>query len=485
MYELKYLQKIRNNENVPLLLPKGYEFVGPTPFRHQIITMLYGLTYKDLAIFSTMGTGKTAASLYIMRYWIQAGEVGKTLVVCPSSVLGNWRTETHLFTEHKAIVLHHSNRDERLKLFKEKAQVFIINYEGTFRYLKQILRLDYDMVIFDESSRISNPDAKQTKACMEIAGHAKYRCLLNGTPIANKPLDLWSQMYCLDFGDSLGKSFRSYRRAYFATIKMKNPTGQYFSIYKVRNKVAMDDIAQRIAKKSIRYTKEECIKDMPEKLYQVRTLELPKESRKLYEEMYNNAKLEIAKLGQNISAWIVLTKFVKATQITSGYVKTDEGNYLKLKTNPKLDELRYLLEEIVPNEAIVIWCKYLFSISIIEKMLEKMGINYLVIKGDVKDKSGVAKIFQETTIEDIPVMVGQIQAGGIGLNLHKATVEVFYENCWRLLDRQQAEDRCHRLGTKKNVTIVDMVMSNTIDEEILKAIRKKEEIANYILKNVR
>jgi len=266
---------------------------------------------------------------------------------------------------------------------------------------------------------------------------------------------------------------------------MKNPTGQYFSIYKVRNKVAMDDIAQRIAKKSIRYTKEECIKDMPEKLYQVRTLELPKESRKLYEEMYNNAKLEIAKLGQNISAWIVLTKFVKATQITSGYVKTDEGNYLKLKTNPKLDELRYLLEEIVPNEAIVIWCKYLFSISIIEKMLEKMGINYLVIKGDVKDKSGVAKIFQETTIEDIPVMVGQIQAGGIGLNLHKATVEVFYENCWRLLDRQQAEDRCHRLGTKKNVTIVDMVMSNTIDEEILKAIRKKEEIANYILKNVR
>jgi len=485
MYELKYLQKIRDNENVPLLIPKGFKFIGPAPFRHQIVTMLFGLAYNDLAIFSTMGTGKTAASLFIARYRIQAGEIDKVLVVCPSSVLGNWKNEVDTFTEHSAIILHHSNRGTRLNLFTKKAQVFIINYEGTFRFLKQILKLDYGMVIFDESSRISNPKAKQTQACMEIAGHSKYRILLNGTPVANKPLDLWSQMYCLDFGDSLGKDFKIYRSSYFSTIKMKNTTGQYFSVYKIRNKASLDIISSKIAKKSIRYTKEECIKDLPEKLYQTRTLELPLENRKLYEQMYDNARLEISKLAQNISAHILLTKFIKALQICSGYVKTDEGNFIKLKKNPKLDELKNLIEEIVPNDAIVVWCKHLFTIDLIEKMLTNMGLNYLVIRGAVKDKSGVANLFQTSSIEDIPILIGQIQSGGIGLNLHKASYEIFVENAYRLLDREQAEDRCHRIGSKKNVTIIDLVVKNSIDEQIIKAIKQKQEIANYILKNVR
>ena len=485
MYGLKYLNKIRNNEKVPLLIPKGYEFIGPPPFRHQIVTLLYAIYFRDLAILHTMGVGKTAASLFISRYWLQAGKAESVLVVCPSSVLGNWQNEISMFTEYTSVVLHHSNRDERLKLFKQPDVFKIINYEATFRYLKQLLKLNSDIVIFDESSRISNPKAKQTQACIEIAGHSKYRYILNGTPISNKPLDLWSQFYVLDFGDTLGESFNTYRRAYFASIKMKNKSGQYFSMYKIRNRAAMDSVSERIAKKSIRFTKEECIKDLPEKTYQTRLLELPKESRKLYNEMYENAKLEIAKLGQNVSAQIMLTKFVKALQITSGYLKTDEGNYLKLKTNPKLLELRNLIEEIVPNDAIVIWCKYLFSISLIERMLKDMGLDYLVIRGDVKDKSGVAKLFQETSIIDIPILIGQIRSGGIGLNLHKASYEIFYENEYRLLDREQAEDRCHRIGSKKAVTIIDLVVRDSIDEQILAAIHKKQTIAEYILKNVR
>jgi SNF2 family DNA or RNA helicase len=366
-------------------------------------------------------------------------------------------------------------------MFKLDADFYIINFEATFRFLKQIVKLAPDIVIYDESSRISNPQTKQTKACIEIGGHAKYRLLLNGTPIANKPLDLWSQMYCLDFGDTLGSNFKSYRRAFFATIRMRNSSGKYFSIYRVRNKAAMDTISKRLASKSIRYTKEECIKDLPEKLYQVRTLELSKGSRQLYDEMYDNAKLEITKLGQNISAFIMLTKFVKAIQITSGYLKTDEGNYLKLKTNPKLAELQGLIEEIVPDDAIVIWCKYLFSISLIEKLLRDMGLNYLVIRGDVEDKSAVAETFQNSSIEDIPILIGQIRSGGVGLNLHKASYEIFYENEWRLLDREQAEDRCHRIGSKKNVTIIDLLMKNTIDEQIVRAIKQKKEVADYII----
>jgi SNF2 family DNA or RNA helicase len=432
-----------------------------------------------------MGTGKTRSAIDICRFRFQTGEAKKVLVVVPTSVLGNWKDEVDKFSECSGVVLHHPNRDERIKLFSTNADFYFVNYEATLWYLKHILKLNADIVIFDESSRISNPKAKQTKACMEIAGRAKYRMLLNGTPISNKPLDLWSQFYCLDFGDTLGASFTMYRRMYFATIKMKNKYGRYFSVYKVSNRDSLKEIARKISRKSIRYTKEECVKDLPEKTFQRRVLELSPSSRALYTEMYKHAILEISKMQQNISARIMLTKFVKALQITSGYVKTDEGNFIKLKKNPKLRELKFLIEEIVPADAMIIWCKYLYTIELIEKMLDQMNLDYLTIKGDVKDKSAVAKLFQNTTRVEIPILIGQIRSGGIGLNLHKASFEAFVENEWRLLDREQAVDRCHRIGQTRPVTVIDLVMRDTIDEQILEAIQDKQEIADYILQRVK
>jgi SNF2 family DNA or RNA helicase len=485
IYDLKYLKKIRHGGDVPLKVPVGFDFVGLPPFPHQVVTLIYGLYHNDLAIFSTMGTGKSRSSIDICRHRLQNGEANKILVVAPTSVLGNWKDEVEKFSEYNAVVLHHPNREHRIKLFKSNTEFYIINYEATLYFLKYILKLDADIVIFDESSRISNPKAKQTKACTEIAGHTKYRLILNGTPVSNKPLDLWSQFYALDFGDTLGDSFAIYKRIYFKGIKMKSRQGKYFSVYKVRNDVAMEDIAKRISTKSIRYTKEECVRDLPEKTFQRRLLELPTSSRILYNEMYENAKLEIARMKQNISAHIMLTKFVKALQITSGYIKTDEGNFIRLKKNPKLRELKLLLEEIVPEDACIIWCKYLYTIELVERMLDKMGIDHLTIKGEVKDKSGVAKLFQNTSREDIPVLIGQIRSGGVGLNLHKASFEIFMENEWRLLDREQAIDRCHRIGQKRPVTVIDLIMRDTIDEQILQAISKKQSIAEYILQRVK
>ena len=220
---------------------------------------------------------------------------------------------------------------------------------------------------------------------------------------------------------------------------------------------------------------------MPEKTYQIRKLALPAASQKLYNEMYDNAKLEISRLGQNITSFIKLTKFVKALQITSGYVKTDEGNFIKMKTNPKLKELRKIIDEVVPESGIVIWCKYLFTIKMVEDMLEDMHINYVTITGAVKDKSDVARLYQNTTIEDIPILVGQIEAGGIGLNLFKASYCVYVENEWRLLSRYQSEDRIHRIGQKNTCTYIDLVVQDSIDEYILAAIKKKKEIADYII----
>lgn len=482
MYDKKYLSKVRHSEEVPLKIPKDFKFIKE-PFRHQVVTFMYGLHHKDLAILSTMGTGKTYCAINIARYWMQQGEAKKVLVVCPTAVLTNWRDEVHLFSNRKAVVLHNPIRAKRLELFKEKADFYIINFEATIRFMKQLLKLNPDVIVFDESSRIANPKAKQTIACTELAGHTKYRYILNGTPIANVPLNLWSQFYVLDFGETLFESYNRFRAQYFSHFTMKIGK-RYFRKYSIRNKDAMEEVSEKIAKTSIRYTKEECIKDMPEKTYQVRTINLSKSARKLYDEMLANAKLEIAQLEQNITSTIMLTKFVKALQITSGYVKTDEGNYIQMKHNPKMNELKEIVSEIVPESAMVIWCKYLHTIKMVQDMLDDMKLDYLTIKGEVEDKSAVAKIFQESTIEEIPIIICQIRSGGIGINLHKASYAVFLENEWRLQDRYQAEDRIHRIGQKNICTYIDIVINKSIDQQVLESIRKNNNVAEYILQRI-
>lgn len=482
MYDKKYLNKVRHNEDVPLKIPKDFKFVKE-PYRHQVVTFMYGLHHKDLAILSTMGTGKTYCAINIARYWMQQNEAKRALVISPTSVLTNWVDEVHMFSNRRAIALHHPVREKRLALFKQPADFYIINFEATRRFMKQILKLSPDIVIFDESSRIANPNAQQTKACIEIAGLTKYRYILNGTPIANKPLDLWSQFYALDFGDTLYPKYTTFRKAYFYRFSFKT-SGRWVSTYKISNKETLVQLGKEIDTVSIRYTKEECIKDMPEKTYHTRTIKLSKSAKTLYEEMYDNAKLEIAQLGQNITAEIMLTKFVKALQITSGYLKTDEGNYIELKSNPKLDELKNIINEVVPESAMVIWCKYLHTIKMVQDMLDNMHLDYLTIKGDVADKSAVAKIFQTTSIEEFPIMICQIRSGGVGINLHKASYAVFVENEWRLQDRYQAEDRIHRIGQKKVCTYIDLVVDNTIDKQVVDSIKKNNDVAEYVLQQV-
>jgi non-specific serine/threonine protein kinase len=348
-----------------------------------------------------MGTGKTYCAISLARYWIQQGEAKRILVVCPSSVLFNWKDEVEKFSEYDAHVLHSGkaiSREGRIKLFSIPSTFYIINYEATLHYLKYILRLESDIVIFDESSRVANPKAQQTKACAKIASQTKYRYILNGTPIPNRPEGLWSQFYILDFGKTLGPTYKIFKECYFTTIKARSKAGKFFSIIKPKSTWHLAEVAKLVSNTSIRYTKEECAPFLPKKNYQSRELTLPAESRKLYKEVFANAKLEIEKLGQNVSAHIVLTKFIKASQVVSGYLKTDEGNFLRLKSNPKLRELKNLIEEILYEDAIAIWCKYRFSISIIEEMLQEMGVRYEVITGDVKNKSAVAKKFQNTKI---------------------------------------------------------------------------------------
>jgi len=479
-YTNQYLNSLRHNKDSPLYLPKGFEFKGPPPFRHQVVSFIHSLAKQNLAILHTMGLGKTRIAIDTSRYWLKNNYAKNVLVISPTTVLHSWKKQIGIFSEHDCTILHATQREDRIDLFKNDTTFFAINYEAVSRYMKYLLRKQFDVIIFDESSKIANPSAIQTKACFELAAAARFRYILNGTPVANRPMDLWSQFYAVDFGESLGQSFNAFRNAHFTKRVIKTPVG-FVATYKIRNWACLEKIANAIVNRSIRYTKEECDLDLPEKTYQVRKITLPQANRELYEKVLEYAKLEIRNLGQNVSALMKVTKLEKVQQITSGFLKTDDGDFIVVKDNPKLEEVRRLVTEIVPENAVVIWCKHIHAMDMIEKMLRAEGINYLDIRGETKNKGEVAEKFQQTSIEEYPVLVGQVNSGGIGIDLYKASYTIFYENDLRLLSRLQAEGRTHRVGQHKPCIYIDIVTEDSVEELTLAAIEEKAEVAEFIL----
>jgi SNF2 family DNA or RNA helicase len=241
--------------------------------------------------------------------------------------------------------------------------------------------------------------------------------------------------------------------------------------YKVVGNKNKKQLIEKIARHSIQLAKEDCI-ELPEKIYEKRILEMNKELSGQYESMRKNLMLEISE-DESITAPIVLTKLLRLQQILS-------GQYLKAE-NEKLDTLWEIIEEVLQNkEKIIVWARFRASIDLIINLLEKKKVKYSLIHGDIKDRQTEIDKFQEG---NVPVFIGQIRTGGMGITLTAGNTIIYYENTFSLEDRKQSEDRAHRIGQKKKCLYIDLVYKDTIDEGILEVIEKKQDIAHCLVNN--
>jgi len=352
--------------------------------------------------------------------------------------------------------------------------------------LEELIEADFDMLIADESARyIKNPTAKRTKASILLADNAKSKLILTGTPIANKPLDIWAQFRFMDGGRTFGNNFYSFRGRHFKKIKRKSKGRIYFE-YKIR-KTSIPMISNKIQGTCIRKRKEECF-DLPEKIYSIIELRLTGELREIYETVQKKVVSEIETLygSTRLNINNIFTKLLKLQQITSGFIKKENGSEEELKHTPKLDALIEEVETIVDaEESVIIWCRFLKSIDMIKKRLGRLQIKCITMQGSDKDKYELWHGFQTN---DIPVFISQIQSGGIGIELFKENstaknqYTIFYENMWSLDYRVQAEDRTNRIGQNSTCVYKDIIVTKTIDEKILRAVQERQEIANLIMK---
>ena len=464
------------------------------PFVHQLQALGCSWDKTNFAYFMEMGTGKSKVLIDNIAMLYDAGKINAAVVIAPKGVYRNWeRLEIpahlpdHIKTRITTWVAPSSRTKQDKKDIDKLSEtfdgldIFLMNVEAlsskpAAQFLERYLLSTNSLVAVDESTTIKTQSAGRTKNIVKVGKLAKYRRILTGSPVTKNPMDLYSQCAFLD-EDLLGfSSYWAYKSRYAIEVKRHSSTHSFPHIVGFRN---LDELSRKLAFFSFRVLKEDCL-DLPSKVYSPRHVELTKEQQKAYNDLETFA---ITQLNNNtLSVTNTMTMLLRLHQITCGYLPTDNGQPPVPLKNNRMDELLSVLEET--EGKVIIWANYRYSIFDIEKNLKKkFGEDSVVTYfGDTKDqdRQEIVKSFQDPK-SPVRFFVANQQTGGYGLTLTAAHTVVYYSNNYDLEKRIQSEDRAHRIGQKNNVTYIDIICENTVDDNIVGSLRNKIDLASQSL----
>jgi len=467
-----------------------YKFKTP-PYKHQLKALEMSWNRETFAYFMEMGTGKSKVLVDNMAMLYDKGKINGALIIAPKGVYRNWfslEIPQHLpsHVDYKTVLwtaLTSKTKDkEYQQLLKQDydLHILLMNVEALstkkgVEFAGKFLRCHKALMAVDESTTIKNPAAKRTKAILALSQQVKYRRILTGAPVTKSPLDLYSQCAFLNEHLLGFSSYYTFRNRYAQMIE-RNFGGRRVQI--VASYRRLDELAETLKAFSYRVLKEDCL-DLPPKIYMKREIELTDEQKKAYTTMKSSALALLN--GKIATAPHVLTQLMRLHQITCGHFKADDGTIQEFKNN-RMSELLDLLEEM--EGKVIIWANYIYDIEQIVKTIgQEYGDDSIVqYYGAIESKKRQTNIdkFQDPKSK-ARFFVGNPQTGGYGITLTAASNVIYYSNGYDLEKRLQSEDRAHRIGQKKSVTYVDIIARKTVDEKIVKALRKKINIASAIM----
>ena len=459
-------------------------------FRHQVRAAnmaLIQLSSKPSAGFGLlfeMGCGKTLTAIAIMGALYRQRKITRVLVVAPSSVCSVWPHDLAAFAafpyEVRVLLGEKKQRLEALHSLTDypntanRLLVAVINYEATHRegIFEALDGYAADLIICDESQRIKNPRAAQSRAVQMLGDRAACRLILSGTPVQNGAIDLYSQYRFLDPG-VFGANFYAFRNRY---CQMGGYGGHEVVGYQ-----HMDELVKKEHSIALRVTKAECL-DLPAETFVRRYVQLEPYACRLYNQIAQ-ASCAALESGGHITAATVLTRLLRLMQLTGGFVQEDEADRPSAVSTAKLDALEDILDDYVleSGHKLVIFARFRAEINTICGLLAQRGIPFGVIDGNVpmEQRGAVVEDFQQNP--DTMVFVAQIQTAGLGITLHAASAAVFYSLDFNYANYAQALARIHRIGQAHPVTYIHLLAEHTIDDQVLDALERKEDLARTIV----
>ena len=461
------------------------------PYAHQITALEKSWNKAAFAYFMEMGTGKSKVLIDNIAMLYDKGKINGALIVAPKGVYQNWfdlEIPNHMPTHiEKKMVLWKSTVSQSQKtlldsLFESEVDlhILVMNVEAFstkkgLEFAHKFMSCHETLMAIDESTTIKNPDAIRTKSIVSLGREAKYRRILTGSPVTKSPLDLYKQCEFLGEGLLDYTSYYAFKTRY-AILKTANFGGR--SVQIVVGYRNLGELSEKLEPFSFRILKEDCL-DLPNYTYTKRIIQLSPEQKKIYESM---KELALAQMdGKLMTTATALVQLMRLHQITCGHFKSDDGIVQEIK-NERLDALMEILDE-VENKA-VIWAHYKHDIeSIVKAISKKYGPDsFVTYYGDTPsdERQNNIKLMQDQNSK-VRFLIGTPQTGGYGITLTAANVMIYYSNGYDLEKRTQSEARINRAGQTRKMTYIDIIAEGTVDEKIVKALRKKVDIASKVM----
>lgn len=471
------------------------------PYDHQLREFERSKNMPYYALFWEMGTGKSKPILDTAAHLFLAKEIDGLILVSDKGAYLNWEINeipAHLPDSVPRRVAHwgssntqQENRelDKLLVAQDDTLDIVCVNVESlsgprAAKFLDTFIRNHYCMMVVDEATSIKNYKSARTKNCIQLGRMCDYRRIMTGTPITQDILDLYAECEFLKQGCLNFPSFSAYRAFYCNLMQVQLP-GNRFPFYQITGFKNLDILTKELSKFSSRILKTECL-DLPPKVYETVYVEMTPEQWDAYNSMKQTA---VWSLEQGLlTSTSALTTINKLQQIVCGHVKLDNGTVVDLPNNRIQMTIDKLAE--IPGK-VIIWCAYQRDVELlfaaiaqakIDGTLEGYPVHYY---GKTQDRDRENNLLLFKRDPRCRWLVGTAATGGKGLTLTEANTTIYYSNSYSLEDRLQSEDRNHRIGQHDTVVYLDMVSRKTVDEKIVTALKRKEDLANQVLDNLR
>ncbi|MDH7514887.1 MAG: DEAD/DEAH box helicase [Bacteroidota bacterium] len=420
-----------------------------------------------------MGLGKTIQALALIQHERNAGETKPVLVVCPMSVINNWRNEAAAFTPGLPVMVHHGidrPRDEAFRVAASKHAMVVTSYGLLQRDIGTISSVDWAGVIFDEAQNIKNPDSKQAQAARLV--RAEYRIVMTGTPIENHVGDLWALMDLVNPG-LLGS------RADFTTDFHK-PIHVYGDETRA---AALRTVTGPFILRRLK-TDRSVLTDLPEKIEIKESCLLTREQAALYQAVVDGLRERVETAEGMERRGLILASLMRLKQVCNHPAQLLKDESVLEGRSGKLARLREVLLEIrQTGERTLVYTQFAEMGKLLRRYIRDLfGEEVFFLYGGTPraDRDEMVERFQNDG--DAPrVFVLSLKAGGTGLNLTGANHVIHYDRWWNPAVENQATDRAYRIGQGRNVVVRSFVAAGTLEERIDALLARKSDLAQKIV----
>ena len=473
----------------PITLPTHIDYVWD-PFQHQKEALAFALNMPKCALWLDMGLGKTYTSITLakLRHHENFGNVNHVLVVAPRSLIYQWETEIRTLAPDAYVGALTGSDSRKHKILDEAITApfaFVItNYESLGTWYNDLDAIGFDMFILDEATKIKNPKAQRAINTVELCRSIPYGVQLTGMAFVGNPLDIFSQFRALEpslFGDNqyvFSQKYIDYKIA---------PFGKYIAGFK-----NMDELKQRAYLYAFSRTKDRCL-GLPPRVYNVRKLPIFEKQFEWYDYLVRQVSENLSETSceglrgmskddspsKLVTVEYIVSLVEKLTQVTSGFIKTDDGEFIWLDS-PKYEETANIIKE--SNDVFIVWARHTYVLNKLEQYLTNRKLK--VARLDRRSGDDMRRYVKEHFKNgEYKVLLLQLQSEcrGNDFTCKKSPVSaIFFENTASIEERAQAEDRQHRIGMTGTAVYIDLVCEDTYDEGIMQLLKSKRTLSEYI-----